>query len=175
MKSCDSRRWAAAGIATSLQAALLASSLVTAPAVLAADGSESGHQGHAIPVSGPNWAQTLKGQTIVEEALEGRAGRSEKVELQHHRLMRQMDQQVSQQAAAQWTSGGYNGMSMMHQYMGQDGSSFLLASDNKASRAVGACVPTMRTASSTTSTSSDSRSRCPSSRGRSLRWWTRTG
>ena len=73
----------------------------------------------------PGWTQTLKGQTIVEEALEGRAGRSEKVEQQHHRMMEQMQGQMQQDASAQVTSGGFNGMSMMHQYMGQDGSSFL--------------------------------------------------
>jgi len=118
----------AAKAAVSLQAALLAGSLLVSPAVFAAGSEGEGHQGHATAVSGPNWAEALNGQTRVEDALEGRAGRSEQVELQHHRLMRQMEQQAS----AQWTSGGYNGMSMMHQYMGQDGSSFLLASDSKA-------------------------------------------
>ncbi|MEK6617724.1 MAG: multicopper oxidase domain-containing protein, partial [Nitrospirota bacterium] len=126
------RRPGKSRVAMGLQAVALASSLVVSPAVLAAGSAEDAHQQHAIPVSGPHWAEALKGQTKVEEAIEGRAGRSEKVELQHHRLMRQMEQQVVDQASAQWTSGGYNGMSMMHQYMGQDGSSFLLASDNKA-------------------------------------------
>ncbi|MBI4400491.1 MAG: multicopper oxidase domain-containing protein [Nitrospirae bacterium] len=115
-----------------LQAALLASTLVVSPAVFAAGAENSEHQQHAIPVSGPTWKEALIGQTKVEEGLEGRAGRSEKLELQHHRLMRQMEQQMADQGSAQWTSGGYNGMSMMHQYMGQDGSSFLLASDSKA-------------------------------------------
>ena len=72
-----------------------------------------------------------KGQTIVEEAWKVARGRSEKVEQQHHRLMEQMQGQMQQDASAQVTSGGFNGMSMMHQYMGQDGSSFLLMSDNK--------------------------------------------
>ncbi len=117
-------------VAIGLQALLLAGSLVASPVAFAAD-AEEGHQHHATPASGPNWAEALKGQTLVEEAIEGRAGRSEQVELQHHRLMRQMDQQMAEQAQAQWTSGGYNSMSMMHQYMGQDGSSFLLMSDSK--------------------------------------------
>ena len=124
-----------AALARSLQAALLAGSLMGLPTVYAAEpdpNEPQAHHGQAAAVSMPGWTQTLKGQTIVEESLEGRGGRSEKVELQHHRLMRQMDQQMSGDAQAQWTSGGYNGMSMMHQYMGQDGSSFLLMSDNKA-------------------------------------------
>jgi FtsP/CotA-like multicopper oxidase with cupredoxin domain len=122
-------------MAMNLRVALLAGSLIGLPTAYATDFDASEHQahdGHASAVSMPGWAQTLKGQTIVEESLEGRGGRSEKVELQHHRLMRQMDQQMTGDAQAQWTSGGYNGMSMMHQYMGQDGSSFLLMSDNKA-------------------------------------------
>ncbi len=124
------RRQRVRRVAIGLQALLLAGSLVASPVAFAAD-AEEGHQHHATPASGPNWAEALKGQTLVEEAIEGRAGRSEQVELQHHRLMRQMDQQMAEQAQAQWTSGGYNSMSMMHQYMGQDGSSFLLMSDSK--------------------------------------------
>ena len=135
MSSRYSHRRRPAGMAKSLYAALLYGTLLGVPTAHAAEPPASepqGHQGHASAVSMPGWTQTLKGQTIVEESLEGRGGRSEKVELQHHRLMRQMDQQMSGDAQAQWTSGGYNGMSMMHQYMGQDGSSFLLMSDNKA-------------------------------------------
>ncbi|WP_447976964.1 hypothetical protein [Candidatus Nitrospira bockiana] len=124
-------RRVATPVARGLQAAVLAGSLAAWPVLAAGPGDQS-HQGHATPTSMPGWTQALKGQTVVEEALEGRAGRSEQVELQHHRLMRQMEQQMSSQAQSQWTSGGYNGMSMMHQYMGQDGSSFLLMSDNKA-------------------------------------------
>jgi hypothetical protein len=135
MNSRHSHRRRSAGMARSLQAALLVGSLLGLPTVYAAEPGANEHQahpGHASAASMPGWTQTLKGQTIVEESLEGRGGRSEKVELQHHRLMRQMDQQLAGDAQAQWTSGGYNGMSMMHQYMGQDGSSFLLMSDNKA-------------------------------------------
>ncbi len=111
-------------MATALQAVMLAGTLVASPSLFAADHSQ--HQSHATPVG---WQQSLKGQTIVEDAIEGRAGRSEKVEMQHHRLMRRLEEQAQQDAQAQTTSGAYNGMSMMHQYMGQDGSSFLLAVD----------------------------------------------
>ena len=38
----------------------------------------------------PEWAERLKGQTIVENAHEGRAERSALVEKQHERLMEQM-------------------------------------------------------------------------------------
>ncbi len=106
----------------------LAGSLVGSPAVFAA---ESQHEGHVVsPKATPiGWQQQLKGQTIVEDAIEGRGERSEKIELQHHRLMRKLEEQAQQDAQAQMTSGAYNGMSTMHQYMGQDGSSFLLAVD----------------------------------------------
>ena len=132
MSSQHPRRLHAHRHALSLSAALWAISLIPLPAVHAAQLDRHEDQGHVSSVSLPSWAEALKGQTKVEDALEGRAGRSEQVELQHHRLMRQMEQQMTDQAQAQWTSGGYNGTSMMHQYMGQDGSSFLLMSDNKA-------------------------------------------
>lgn len=127
----NSYRWAyrrlTTRVALGLQAALVAS-LVASPASFAAEGAENAHQGHAMPVSSKTWQEALIGQTKVEEAIEGRAGRSEKVELQHHRLMKQMQQD----AEAMPTSGGYQNMSLMHQYMGQDGASFLLASDMTA-------------------------------------------
>ncbi len=113
----------------SLQAALLASSLLVAPWLFAAGTDQPSHEGHATPVAMPGWTQTLKGQTVVENAIEGRADRSEKIELQHHRLMRKLEEQAQQDGQAQNTSGHFNDMSMMHQYMGQDGSSFLLATD----------------------------------------------
>jgi manganese oxidase len=122
--------------ARGLQAVLLAGSLLATPWLVAAGPGDQGHEGHASPVAMPGWTQTLKGQTVVEDALEGRAGRSEKIELQHHRLMRKIEEQAQQDAQAQPTSGLFNNMSMMHQYMGQDGSSFLLMTDpsKKANR-----------------------------------------
>src|SRR6266487_121912 len=115
----DFGRWAIA-----LQAVTIAGSLVCAPAVFAADE----HAQHATGAASPGWAEQLKGQTIVENAMEGRPDRAQKVDLQHQRLMQQMDAQ----ADGQRTSGGYNTMSTMHQFMGQDGASFLLAADNKS-------------------------------------------
>ena len=114
----------------SLQAALLSGSLLAAPWVFAAGPGDQSHEGHATPVAMPGWTQTLKGQTVVENAMEGRAGNAEKMEMQHHRLMEKLEQQAQTDAKAQQTSGAFNEMSMMHQYMGQDGSSFLLASDS---------------------------------------------
>ena len=134
MSSRHSLHRRSAVMAMGLHAILLASGVIGLPIVYAAEldaNEHHAHEGHASHVSMPGWMQALKGQTVVEEALEGRGGRSEKVELQHHRLMRQMEQQMTEEANAQRTSGGYNDMSMMHQYMGQDGSSFLLMSDNK--------------------------------------------
>ncbi len=124
-------RHAAIRLALGLQAALLSISLAAIPAMAEGGATAHEHQAQATPVSqsGTSWQEALVGQTKVEEAIEGRAGRSEQVELQHHRLMDRMQNQMQQDAAAQQTSGGYNNMSMMHQYMGQDGSSFLLASD----------------------------------------------
>jgi hypothetical protein len=116
-------------LALMLLSALLGGSLVATPGLFAAGPGEDSHQGHASPVSMPGWAQALKSQTLVEDAIEGRAGRSEKLELQHHRLMRRLEEQAQKDAQAQPTSGAFNNTSMMHQYMGGDGSSFLLMTD----------------------------------------------
>src|SRR5262245_61299872 len=61
----------------------------------------------------PAWAEKLKGQTVVEDAMEGRPERAAMVEQQHQRIMEHMshDPQVQQV-----NTGMYNGMSMMHQY-----------------------------------------------------------
>ncbi|MDF0642442.1 MAG: hypothetical protein P0111_00305 [Nitrospira sp.] len=112
-----------------LQSALLAGSLLAAPWPSVA-GDAGSHDGHATQVALPGWTQQLKGQTVVEDTIEGRPERSEKMELQHHRLMRRLEEQAQKDAQAQQTSGAFNNMSMMHQYMGQDGSSFLLMTDS---------------------------------------------
>jgi len=112
-----------------LHSILLAGSLVATPWLFAASPEESTHEGHATPVAMPGWTQQLKGQTVVENAIEGRAGNPQMMEKQHHRLMEKLEQQAQKDAKAQQTSGAFNEMSMMHQYMGQDGSSFLLMSD----------------------------------------------
>src|SRR5712691_5136063 len=105
-----------------IQAVAIAGSLIFSPPAFAAEE----HAHHAAEATSPAWAEQLKGQTVVENAIEGRPDRAVKVDLQHQRLMRQIESQ------AQSTSGGFNTMSAMHQYAGQDGASFLLASDNKA-------------------------------------------
>ena len=71
-----------------LHSVLLTGSLVATPWLFAAETGEGAHNGHATPVSMPGWTQQLKGQTVVENAIEGRAGNAEKMEMQHHRLAR---------------------------------------------------------------------------------------
>ncbi len=107
-------------------------------AVLVASGVEAGttssrHEGadardaapHAHVMAHPTapWAERLKGQTIVEDTLEGRPERAAMVERQHQRIMEQMERD----AQAQRTDGFYNTMSMMHQY-GAGGQDILLMS-----------------------------------------------
>src|SRR5512147_103266 len=134
MKSfqCETRdRHRKAGTALLVQSLLFVGSLVAAPLVLAGEGaSDPSYGAHAAPVAMPGWAQQLKGQTVVENAIEGRAENPQKMEMQHHRLMEKLGQQAQKDAQVQHTSGAFNGMSMMHQYMGQDGSSFLLMTDS---------------------------------------------
>jgi len=113
-----------------VQSVLLAGSLVATPGLFAAGPGDPSHDGHATPVTMPGWTQQLKGQTVVENAIEGRAGNAAKMEMQHHRLMEKLEQQAQKDAQAQPTSGAFNETSMMHQYMGQDGSSFLLMTDS---------------------------------------------
>jgi manganese oxidase len=72
----------------------------------------------------PEWAEKLKAQTIIEDTKEGRPERAFQVEMQHQRIMRQMEQD----AQAQHVNGAYNNMSMMHQY-GAGRQDMLLVSD----------------------------------------------
>jgi len=116
------------GTVALLHSMLLAAGLMATPWPSVA-GEGGSHDGHATQVALPGWTQQLKGQTVVEDTIEGRPERSEKLELQHHRLMRKLEEQAQKDAQAQQTSGAFNNMSMMHQYMGQDGSSFLLMTD----------------------------------------------
>lgn len=74
----------------------------------------------------PGWAERLKGQTVVENAIEGRPERAALVERQHQRLMEQMQKEMSHQTRG---SGGlFSRTAMMHQY-GAGGQDYLLASD----------------------------------------------
>ncbi len=104
--------------------------LFAAPGLSVAGSGDHSPSGHATPVAMPGWTQQLKGQTIVENAIEGRADNAQKMEQQHHRLMEKLERQAQTDATGQRTSGMFNDMSMMHQYMGQDGSSFLLMTDS---------------------------------------------
>ena len=112
-----------------LQSVFLTGSLVATPWLFAASPETRHMRAMRRQVAMPGWTQQLKGQTVVENAIEGRAGNAEKMEMQHHRLMDKLEHQAQEDAKAQQTSGGFNNMSMMHQYMGQDGSSFLLMTD----------------------------------------------
>src|SRR5574338_1006364 len=94
------RRRRSRKVTRGLQAALLSGSLLATPWLFAAEPGDQAHDGHASPVSMPGWTQTLKGQTVVEDTLEGRADRSEKIELQHHRLMRKIEEQAQKDAQA---------------------------------------------------------------------------
>lgn len=105
-------------------------------------GAENGspphvHQTGMTHQDSSGWQEQLKGQARVEDALEGRAGLSEKIEVQHHRIMRRLEEQAQQDAQVQANSGVFNNVSMMHQYMGQDGSSYLLAVDPDAPLSTG--------------------------------------
>src|SRR5207247_8914567 len=91
--------------ARALQAVSITASLVFTPAAFAAD--ELAH--HAAGGTSPAWAEQLKGQTVVENAIEGRPDRAVKVDLQHQRLMRQIESQAQAPAA------GFNTMSALHQ------------------------------------------------------------
>jgi len=92
----------------------------------------SSHTSHAaqpttMSHASPAWAERLKGQTIVEDAMAGRPERAAMVQMQHERIMEQMQQDL--QSQTQTPNGGfYNNMSMMHQY-GAGGQDYLLVSD----------------------------------------------
>ena len=107
--------------------ALFAGSILIASPVWAeeASSSPSPHQ-MAMSSQSPGWAEQLKGQTITENAVEGRAERAALVELQHQRLMDQMQKEMQHQEP---NSGAYNTMSMMHQY-GAGPANGLLASNS---------------------------------------------
>ena len=50
----------------------------------------------------PGWAEKLKGQTIVEDAMEGRAERAALVEQQHERMMQQMQKEMDHNGCEYW-------------------------------------------------------------------------
>lgn len=75
--------------------------------------------------SSEGWAEKLKGQTIVEDAMEGRAERAALVEKQHERMMQQMQKEMDHKGSE---TGAFNSMSMIHQY-GAGPANGLLASN----------------------------------------------
>src|SRR5215210_6755035 len=86
---------------------------------LAASAESQLHAGHAAPQQTamshqlPAWAEQLKGQTIVEDALVGKPERSAMVEQQHQRIMDHLGQDPQVQ---QVNTGMFNTQTMMHQY-----------------------------------------------------------
>jgi FtsP/CotA-like multicopper oxidase with cupredoxin domain len=87
------------------------------------DARDAAPHAHGMAHPTAPWAERLKGQTIVEDTMEGRPERAAMVERQHQRIMEQMERD----AQAQRTDGFYNTMSMMHQY-GAGGQDILLMS-----------------------------------------------
>src|SRR5688572_25027033 len=73
----------------------------------------------------PAWAEQLKGQTIVEDTIEGRPDRAAMVDQHHQRVMEQLNRDPQVQ---QVNTGMFNTSSMMHQY-GAGGQDMLLMSD----------------------------------------------
>lgn len=80
---------------------------------------------HAMTHQPTPWAEQLKGQTIVEDTLEGRPERTAMVERQHRRIMEQMEKDTQ----VQRTDGYFNNVNMMHQY-GAGGQDVLLMSNS---------------------------------------------
>ncbi len=101
--------------------------LLASPSALLADSASADStqaavgQHKAMVHQTPEWVETLKGQTVVENAIEGRAERATMVERQHQRLMEQMQKETGHQP----NSGAFNTMSMIHQYGGGRGNGLL--------------------------------------------------
>lgn len=74
------------------------------------------------------WVERLKGQTVVEDAIEGRSDRAAKVDWQHQRMMNRMGHQMQGDMKKATPEGSYNHTAMLHQY-GAGGQDYLLASD----------------------------------------------
>ena len=93
-----------------------------------ANAQDSSPPAHKVAMSSqsPGWAERLKGQTIIENSIEGRPERAAMVELQHQRLMQQMQKDKQHRGD---TDGAFNSMSMMHQYGAGPGNG-LLASNS---------------------------------------------
>ena len=112
-------------------AALVSALLVGAFSFVSAEDSSSTndmvHKTGMTHQDSPGWAEKLKGQTIIENSVEGRAERAAMVEKQHDRLMEQMEKEMAHSP----NGGGFNNMSKIHQYGGGPGN-YLLSSDSAA-------------------------------------------
>ncbi|MCA9421602.1 MAG: hypothetical protein KC592_11305, partial [Nitrospira sp.] len=70
------------------------------PSLVGAENTSPPHAHQAgMSAQSPGWAEQLKGQTIVEDAMEGRAERAALVEKQHHRMMEQMQKDMEHKGA----------------------------------------------------------------------------
>lgn len=91
---------------------------------------------HQMTGQMPGWQERLKGQTVVEDAIEGNPERAALVDRHHARAMeavKRVQEQMQSDLQAQMSSnsGRFNTMSMMHQY-GAGGEDYLLISDPEA-------------------------------------------
>ena len=100
----------------------------TTPSFVSAENATSS-QVHPVGMNSqsPGWAERLKGQTIVEDAMEGRAERAALVEQQHQRMMKQMQKEMDHKGA---DTGAFNSMSMIHQYGGGPENGLLASNSN---------------------------------------------
>ena len=102
------------------------STLVGSAPSFGAEDALSPPKAHKMAMSAPSagWAEKLKGQTVVENSVEGRAERAAKVELQHQRMMDQMKREMEHQGK---NTGTFNEMSTMHQYGAGKGNGLLMS------------------------------------------------
>ena len=106
---------------TRMLSMMAAAALFGAPLASAENSSSHVAMNHQLPA----WAEQLKGQTIIEDTMSGKADRSAMVEQQHQRIMEHMTHDPQVQGV---NTGMYNTQSMMHQY-GAGGQDMLLVSD----------------------------------------------
>ena len=113
-------------------------SLLSAGTLLAGESPETMIHKAGMTSPSPGWAEKLKGQTIVEDAMEGRAERAALVEQQHERMMQQMQQDMEHGGS---NTGAFNGMSMIHQYGGGPQNGLLASSDAEPVSMTGGLCP----------------------------------
>ena len=88
-------------VPTRMLGAMAAVALLWVPLASAESPSSHVAMNHQLPA----WAEQLKGQTIVEDAMSGRGERSAMVEQQHQRIMEQMSHDPQVQGV---NTGMYN-------------------------------------------------------------------